>query len=143
MAELLVVQNDQKKFAENIENIIGSSSSNKIYVIPYILTRPKQYTEDHFARLVSLSGAKDVILVFADFVQRQEVNGQLEPFLGTSAANTVNPWVPLANNTIPTLGILHLKKANRLTIPSGKRLTAIIEIASRSWINGAQSSTRL
>ena len=82
MPELLVVQNT-KKSKVNIRE--GSE-----YILSYDLAKPLKYKEDHFARLVSVSGTREIVLVFTDFVQRQQVNGQLEPFLGTSAANSRN-----------------------------------------------------
>ena len=133
---------------QNYKSTINKRSDKGLtYTVSYELTKPLEYEEDHFARLVSLSGAKEVILVFADFVRQQHVNGNLEPYLGTSALASRNSWVPLTNNFIPSFGLLHFRKANLTTLPAkklepttpGNTLTAVIEIAPKSWINGAKS----
>ena len=135
MPELLVVQNIKNS---KVNYRVGSE-----YTLSYGLAKPLEYKEDHFARLVSLSGAKEVVLVFADFLRRQQVNGQLEPYLGTSAANSRNSWVPLANNSVPAIGLMRIKTANTKHFSAGSNITVVIEIASLSWINGAQSETQL
>ena len=132
MPELLVIQNSKSKVNE---------TSGSGYNFSYSLSKPLEFKEDHFARLVFLSGTKEIALLFADFVRRQEVNGALEPYLGASAAASLNSWVPLANNCIPSFGLLHIRQANFSTLPEGKKVTAVIEIASKSWIDGAKSST--
>ena len=143
MSDLIVIQN-------------GNSTVNKrwdkgnYYTISYTLVKDLEYKEEeYFARLVSVSGAKEVVLVFADFVRRQHVNGELEPYLGSSATTGRNSWVPLANNVIPSFGLLHLRKANLTSLPAkkikntsdsetpGYTLALVIEIAPKSWINGA------
>lgn len=133
MPTLLVVQNSKSKINE---------VSEKGYTISYSLSKPLEFKEDHFARLVCFSGTKYFALVNADFVQRQEVNGVLEPFLGSSASK-FNSWVPLANNCVPSFGLLHIQHHNFASIPEGKKITIVIEIASKSWIHGAKSSTLL
>ena len=135
MPDLLVVQNSK---TSKVNRRVASE-----YTLSYDLAKPLEYKEDHFARLVSLSGSKVIVLVFADFVRRQQVNGQLEPFLGTSASNSLNSWVPLANNSVIPIGCLHIRTANKSSIPAGTKLTVVIEIASKSWINGTKSSSQL
>ena len=135
MPELLVIQNTKNS---KVNDHAGSE-----HTLSYDLVKPLEYKEDHFARLVSISGTKEIVLVFADFLQRQQVNGKLEPFLGTSAANSRNSWVPLANNCVPTIGLVRIKTANTKHLAARSNITVVIEIASQSWINGAQSKTRL
>lgn len=133
MPELLVVQNTKSKINE---------VSGKGYTVSYSLSKPIEFKEESFARLVSLSGTKDVALVNADFVRRQEVNGVLEPYLGCSVGYP-NSWVPLANNCIPSFGLLQIHHHNFTPILAGRKITIVIEIASKSWINGTKSSTRV
>lgn len=132
MPQLLVIQNSLSQVNE---------ASGSEYIISYTLSKPIEHKEDHFARLVSLSGTNYITLVFADFVRRQEVNGFLEPYLGNSATASLNSWVPLANNCVPTFGLLRIRKANLEPSAFGKKITIVIEIASKSWIDGAKSST--
>ena len=134
MTQLIVIQNSKST---------ANEKSGKGYIISYTLSKPREYKENHFARLVSLSGAKEVVLVFTDIVQLQEVNGELKPFLGSSSTSSQKTWVPLVNDRLPSLGLVYLEKANSLPLPAGKNITLIIEIASRSWINGTKSSGRL
>ena len=115
--------------------------NNGQYLISYKLTEPLKFSEPHFARLLWMGGYnKNISLVFADFVERQEINGQLEPYLGCSAASSVPSWVKLASNNIPSIGFIQVKLANTGSIPDYQKFTFIIEIASQSWIHGTKSS---
>lgn len=132
MPQLLVIQNNKSKI---------NQFSGKEYTISYALASRLEFKEDHFARLVFLSGTKNIVLVFADFVRGQDVNGVLEPYLGSSATASLNSWVPLANNSVPSHGLLHIRNANLTPLAAGRKITLVIEIASKSWIDGAKSST--
>lgn len=104
----------------------------------YNLPEPLKFSEPHCARLLWLGGSKKVCLLFADFVERQHVNGAFEPFLASTAVGAISGWVPLSSNQIPQIGYYKLRTANFETLEPGKKYTAVVEIAPLSWINGAQ-----
>ena len=103
----------------------------------YNLVDPLKFTEPHCARLLWLGGSKNPCLLFADFVERQNVNGSFEPFLASTAAGAKTGWVPLASNQIPQIGYYKLRRANLAALGAGT-YTVVVEIAPLSWINGAQ-----
>lgn len=116
-----------------------SYTSGKNYYFSYNLAEPLQFTEPHCARLLWASGAvKVACLLFADFVKRQHVNGQLEPFLGGTAAGSLVGWVPLASNQIPQVGYYYIRQADLGNLAEDKKLTVIVEIAPESSIYGAK-----
>ena len=106
-------------------------------VLSYHLAEPLRFKEQHFARLLWLGGDSTPTLVFADFVELQEVNSQRAPFLGCSASGALSNWVPLASDYIPDFGFLTLQRANQSKVPENKKWTVVIQIASKSWIHGA------
>ena len=110
------------------------------YIFSYRLTEPLIFQEPHFARLLWLGGSKETCLVFADFVESQNVNGAFEPYLGCSAAGSLKGWVPLASNHIPAYGYIHLLHTDRTKIFGIKKLTAIIEIAPESFLKDGTKS---
>lgn len=112
------------------------------YNFSYNLPETLKFKEPHCARLLWFGGAVKPILVFADFVERQYVNGSFESFLGCSAASSSVGWVQLASNQIPQVGYFKIGHAD-LTALTGKDInkktknyTVIVEIAPLSWING-------
>ena len=125
--------------------VINSRESEKVFrhngrfLISYRLTNPLKFSEPHYARLLWIGGRANVSFVLADFVARQEVNGQLEPYLGCSATGSASHWVPLSSNLIPSDGFIQIRFANGTAIPANTKFTLVIEIASESWVHGAQS----
>ena len=125
--------------------VIHSGNSEKVffhdgrYLVSYRLSNPLKFTEPHYARLVWLGGYKNVTIVFADFVERQEVDGEREPYLGCSAAASTPHWVPLSSNFIPATGFLQIRLANGKRIPANQKFTIVVEIGSESWVHGTQS----
>lgn len=107
--------------------------------ITYTLADIIKLEEPYYARLVKLGGLKDTCLVFAEFVTRQNFNGKLLPFLGSSATAVINPWIPVASNYIPQTGHITITTANRAKLPDLIKITLVIEIVPESWINGAKS----
>ena len=104
----------------------------------YNLPEPLKFTEPHCARLLWLGGAKKPCLIFADFVERQSVNGSLQPFLASTAAGAKSGWVPLNSTQISQIGYYQLRQANFEALESGKKYTVVVEIAPQAWLNGAQ-----
>ena len=105
-----------------------------VYTLGYYLSKPLQFKEPAYARLLYFQGAgPKAILVFADFVAAQEVNGRKESLLGISKA--VNTWVPLANGFVPSIGTLTLRSVDTgTTIGANKHFTILIQLASQSWV---------
>ncbi len=114
------------------------------FLLSYTLPWSLLFTEQHFARLNYVGGYDHPLLVFADFVELQHVNGLAEGFLGCSAKTAVNGWVPLARNLVSSLGFLHVRPTNRATPGNLKnKLTIVIEVASATWLNGTPCSSEL
>lgn len=110
----------------------------KRYVFSYHLIEPLKFTEPHFARLLWLGGGNSPNLVFVDFVKRQNVNGILEPYIGCSAAGSLEGWVPLASDHIPSFGYIQVESSDKKKLSGVHNYTAIFEIAPESFIkNGA------
>ncbi len=108
----------------------------------YHLTEVLKFSEPHYARLIFVGGAGNPTFVFADFVQPQQVNGQLESYLGCSSAGSVSSWVPIATDSIPAFGYIHLRRADNRNITTKDPIfSVVIEIASESWINGTKGQT--
>lgn len=107
------------------------------FVTSYSLPNSLHFDKQYYARLVWLGGVNKSVLVFADFVQRQHVNGSLEPYLGCSASSARNGWVPLASNHIPAFGVITVRPAIHAS-PRDLKLTIVIEIA-----HGAEGTSRL
>ena len=118
------------------EKSVHYQQSGKEVILSYQLSAPLVFQEPHFARLLWLGGDSAATLVFADFVERQEVNGEKLQYLGCSATGSLCGWVPLASDYIPHFGFLFLRHANWSTAYATKKFTVIIEIAPLSWING-------
>ena len=126
--------------------VINSRNSEKVfhhdgrYLISYKLTDSLKFTEPHYARLLWLGGFnKNISFVLADFVARQEVDGQLEPYLGCSATGSASHWVPLSSNLIPSDGFVQVRLANGKRIPANTNFVLLIEIGSESWVHGTKS----
>lgn len=119
--------------------------NTKTFYLGYKLSGPPlKFTEPHYARLLYLGGSANPVLVFADFLQRQQVNGELEPYLGTSSPQSPNSWVRLDTDSIPEIGYIKLRRAdNQAITTAAPRFTVVIEIASESWIHhhGTKSKT--
>ena len=112
------------------------------YYISYNLAEQLDFTEPHCARLLWASGTiKASCLLFADFVKRTYVNGELEPFLGGTASEALVGWVPLASNKIQQIGYYYIRRSDSGKINDDKKFTIIVEIAPQAFIYGAQKST--
>jgi hypothetical protein len=117
---------------------------DKKFYFSYNLVEALTFDEPHYARLLYFGGSnKQSLFVFADFLQRQNVNGHLEPYLGCSSVAATSSWVPLASNHIPAIGYLQITTSDRKAIAGGYYFTIVIEIAPKSWIYGAQKQTGL
>ena len=112
------------------------------FLISYSLPWSLLFLEPHFARLLYVGGYGQALLVFADFVELQNVNGKAEPYLGCSANSAVNSWVPLSSTHVSSIGYLHVRSTKGKT-PADleKKLTIVIEVASKAWVNGAPGSS--
>ena len=68
----------------------------------------------HLARLVHFhgTGSNQAMVVYADFVEPQDVGGGMQPFLGFSALEGENPWVPVTTSTISRIGHLRIENAS-------------------------------
>jgi hypothetical protein len=115
------------------------------HLYSYHLNEQLNFTEPHYARLLYLGGASDSCFVFADFVERQNINGELHPFLGCSAKQgNINSWVRLSSNHIPTCGYIQLRPTSpHRPLSATSTHTIIIEIASESFVHGAKSQDKL
>ena len=108
----------------------------------YSLPETLKFDEHYSARLLStLPRPQNIVFVQPDFVEHQLVNGEWEPFLGTSGASHISSWVNLAGNEILPLGLIKLRTHNGNAIGANSNFTLVIEIAPRRLIdNGAQGS---
>ena len=81
----------------------------------YALAQAHQLgTRPHLARLVHFhgTGKNAAMVVYADFVESQDVGGGLQPLLGFSALEGENPWVPVADCNISRIGQLRIENAS-------------------------------
>lgn len=135
--------------ADPVTLVVQSTASHEFrhlgreVVLSYQLASPLRFKEPHFGRLLWLGGDSTPTLVFANFIELQQVNGQQAPFLGCSASGGLRDWVPLASDYIPDFGFLTIQRANNSSIPKNKKWTVVIQIASKTWIHGASRENRV
>lgn len=119
-----------------------SESVNRVggeYLVSYKFPRPLQLHEPHFARLIWITNVTNApVLIYADFLAGQYVDGELEPYLGCSSPSSANSWIPIASTYIPSYGYIRIAKHDGTSIASHKRFSIVFEIASQSWIHGAK-----
>ena len=109
----------------------------------YHPNKPLEFTEQHYARLLWFGGLTAPSSLFVDFLQRQNVNGVLEPYLASTASGAKTTWVPLASNYIASFGYLYIRQEDGGGIREGQKYTVVIEVASESWINGTTRPARV
>jgi hypothetical protein len=116
-----------------------TSKEGSKWYITYTLADILKFDEPHYARLLYLGGTKEICLVFADFLKRQNVNGVLVPYLGCSSTAASASWVPLSSNHIPQTGVITLISTTLTALTATSKITICIEVAPESWINGTES----
>ena len=137
MPHTIVIQSD----APNSQ--LTRIRESKTIQFAYHLDKPLEFNEQHYARLLWFGGTVAPCCLFVDFLQRQNFNGVLEPFLASTASGAKTSWVPLASNYIPSVGYRYIRQDDGNGIRRGQKYTSVIEIASESWINGATSTSRV
>ena len=91
-------------------------------------------SEQNFVRVLYSVSDIEPYLIFADFAEKSEVNGSLEPLIACSSASS-HPWVPITTPYIPTTGFLWARQFGLL--PSGdypSKIAIYLEFAPRSWL---------
>jgi len=98
----------------------------------YNLPESLKFPEPYVARLLAtLPRPQNIVFVQPDFVELQLVNGEREPFLGTSGAAAESSWVALATTEIPAIGLIKIRTYNAHAIGVNANFTLIVEFAPR------------
>ena len=94
----------------------------------YNLAQSYTFEKPHVARIRYLHGSRAHLWVSADFVQSSDVNGVMEPILGSSIQGA-NFWVPLNTNFISAHGWIRLSSIYDQELKREDRITIWIDIA--------------
>ena len=113
---------------------------NGDFYMSYHLPKSLVFSEPHFARLLWIQPhPKTPVYILPDFVEHQLVHGKGLPFLGCSGDGFESFWAPITSNSIPSTGTIRLTSHSETALKDNLNYTIIVEIASKSWINGTAS----
>ena len=73
-------------------------------------------------------GSRQYLFVLSDLVQPQDLDGQMQPVLGSSVEDS-NSWVPLASTYVPSAGWLRFSSVLGQPINRMDNVVIWIEIA--------------
>ena len=113
------------------------------YTLKYTLQRPLTFDRPYFARLLYCSPkTSHPYFVYPDFVRSQLVFGREQTYLGCSSPAALNPFLPVAINSVPSTGFIRIVSIDG-SAPLLSSLTLVIEFAPEDIVlNGASSTTR-
>ena len=110
----------------------------------HLSEQPLVFDEPHYVRLVQLSTPANVsFIVTCDFVATSPTWGPFPGYLGIATTrNNNNTWIPLASNSVPALGFLHIQSTTSNTaIKDLRSVTVVLEFAPESWLKHGGGST--
>jgi hypothetical protein len=110
------------------------------YFLSYKFPTPLKFDEPHVARLITVTGITHTLMVFADFVADQPMDGESRQLLGIKSSTSTSFWVPIIADSPPE-GFFRLRTTTGAAIPANPRIIVVAEIAPASDIYGASSTS--
>ena len=118
-----------------VKELVTKQSIRFSYHIPHTL----KFTEPYYARLAGVAGTSATVLVYADFVSTQIVDGSHQQLLGFKSQTRGNFWVPLSSDTLSSTGFITVETIAATALfsnPDKDKLLVVVELAPQSLING-------
>ena len=117
-----------------LKNSSLSSAEDGSLFLSYKLAQSYTFDEPYCAKIRQFHGSRAHLWISVDFVQPSDINGLMQPVLGSTIEGS-NSWVPLITNHIPAHGWIRLSSMYEKELKREDRITLWIDIAPASQIN--------